>query len=67
MEDKGRICELLLKALQETRNHGDMTELAYDEASETVTIRWLSGGKRVVNVAADSGTAMIRDIMRMVD
>ena len=46
MEDKGRICELLLKALQETRNHGDMTELAYDEASETVTIRWLSGGKK---------------------
>lgn len=67
MEDKGRICELLLKALQETRNHGDMTELAYDEASETVTIRWLSGGKRVVNASMDSGTAMIRDIMRAID
>ncbi len=66
MEDKGRICELLLKALQETRNNGDMTELTYDEAHETVTICWLSR-KRVVNVSMDSGMAMIRDIIRAID
>ena len=35
----------------------------FEEESETVTVTFLSGGKRVVNVAIDSGTAMIRDIM----
>lgn len=66
-EDKSKICELLLAALQATRSHSDMTELCYDPSTETVRIRWASGGTRTVNVAADSGTAMIKDIMRSIE
>ena len=67
MEDKQKICDLLLATLRETRSHGDMAALTYDKTAETVTISWAPGGQRVVNVACDSGTAMIRDIMRNVE
>lgn len=62
-ENKQKICDLLLITLQATSNAADVLSLIYDEESETVTVTFLSGGKRVVNVAMDSGTAMIRDIM----
>ena len=62
-ENKQKICDLLLITLQETSNAADVISLIHDEESETVTVTFLSGGKRVVNVAMDSGTAMIRDIM----
>ena len=63
MEDKQKICDLLLVTLQATGNAADVTSLIHNKESETVTVTFLSGGKRVVNVAMDSGTAMIRDIM----
>lgn len=63
MEDKQKICDLLLVTLQATSNAADVTSLIHNKESETVTVTFLSGGKRVVNIAADSGTAMIRDIM----
>lgn len=62
-ENKQKICDLLLITLQVTSNAADVISLIHDEESETVTVTFLSGGKRVVNVAMDSGTAMIRDIM----
>ena len=62
-ENKQKICDLLLITLQATSNAADVISLTHDEESETVTVTFLSGGKRVVNVAVDSGTAMIRDIM----
>lgn len=62
-ENKQKICDLLLITLQATSNAADVISLTHDEKSETVTVTFLSGGKRVVNVAMDSGTAMIRDIM----
>ena len=62
-ENKQKICDLLLITLQATSNAADVIRLIHDEESETVTVTFLSGGKRVVNVAMDSGTAMIRDIM----
>ena len=62
-ENKQKICDLLLITLQATSNAADVIILIHDEESETVTVTFLSGGKRVVNVAMDSGTAMIRDIM----
>lgn len=62
-ENKQKICDLLLITLQATSNAADVINLIHDEESETVTVTFLSGGKRVVNVAMDSGTAMIRDIM----
>ncbi|MGP1365916.1 MAG: hypothetical protein ACTTKW_01155 [Schwartzia sp. (in: firmicutes)] len=64
MEDKQKICDLLLKTLQATDNAHDLVALTYDVKAESVTAKFESGGKRVINVAMDSGTAMIRDIMR---
>ncbi len=66
MENKQKICDLLLKAVQATSNAWDCEALNYEElpnGDEQVTIIWESGGKKVVNVSMDSGTAMIRDIM----
>lgn len=63
MEDKQRICDLLLVTLQATRGAQDVVSMVYDSEAELVVITFLSGGKRVINVAMDSGTAMIRDIM----
>lgn len=68
-EDKQEICDLLCKALQATRGHYDLLQLAYEKAengSETVSIIW-EGGFQTVNVSMDSGTAMIRDIMKNID
>ena len=63
-ENKHKIIALLLKTLQATRNAEDLISLEYDEESEVVTALFRSGGKRRISVAMDSGTAMIRDIMR---
>lgn len=63
-ENKHEIIALLLKTLQATRNAEDLVSLEYDEESEVVTALFRSGGKRRISVAMDSGTAMIRDIMR---
>lgn len=66
-ENKQKICDLLAETLRATRNQHDLLSLIYNDESETVEIVWASGGKRRVNVAMDSGTAMIRDIMRAID
>ena len=64
MEDKQNICNLLLITLQATRDAHDVVSIVYDNGSEIVTVTFESGGYRKVNVAMDSGTAMIRDIMK---
>lgn len=61
-EDKGEICSLLCKALQKTRGASDLLSLEFDSESEIVTATF-AGGNRKINVACDSGTAMIRDII----
>ena len=63
MENKQKICNLLLKTLQATDNARDLVSLTYSADEEVVTALFESGGKRVINVNMDSGTAMIRDIM----
>lgn len=63
-ENKQLICDMLCKTLQYTRSASDVIEICYDEERETATVIFESGGKRVINVAMDSGTAMIRDIMK---
>ena len=64
VESKQEICSLLLVTLQATYNASDLVSLQYNAVKETVTATFASGGKRVINVAMDSGTAMIRDIMK---
>lgn len=62
MESKQQILDLLLPALQATRNLYDLISLDYDDKKEMV-IASFTGGKKLVNVAGDSGIAMIRDVI----
>lgn len=63
MEDKQLICDLLLPTLQATRNLHDLESLTYDAQKEVVYARFMSGYTKTANVAMDSGTSMIRDIV----
>ena len=55
-----------MPALQATRNLHDLQELEYSEERELVYAKFESGYQKVVNVAMDSGTAMIRDIVKQI-
>ena len=63
LEDKQAICDQLCKALQLTNGFSHIALITYDEKSERCRIHF-AHGFRDVNVAMDSGEAMIRDIMR---
>lgn len=66
-ENKRKICELLLPAVQATRGGADVTALEYFEegnGDEVVYIRFKSGFSYRACVTADSGLSMIRDIMK---
>ena len=71
MEDKAAITKALLPVLQMTRNHADLVSLVYsrdrDGGMEIVTATWEGGTTMSCNVSCDSGTALIRDVMRMLD
>ena len=66
MEDKQKILDLLLPALQATRNLSDLVELEYREDRELVCAKFASGSQKIVNVAMDSGTALIRDVIEQI-
>lgn len=65
-EDKQLICDKLLDVFGLTRNLHDVIELKYDREKETVTAYFESGCSKTVNVAADSGTAMVTDIIHQI-
>ena len=68
-ENKQLICDLLLPALQATRNLYDLVKLEFayrGEDYETVTATFANGSTKIANVSMDSGTAMILDIVRQV-
>lgn len=62
-EDKQNILNLMLPALRETRALSDLITLEYDEETEIVKATFISGFSKNVNVAMDSGIAMIRDVL----
>lgn len=64
MEDKQAICNALLAALQLTRRYEDIQHIAYDAATETVTVTYNEISHRYINVECDSGIAMIQDILK---
>ena len=66
MENKQRFLDLLLPALQETRNLHDLVELEYRADCELVYAKFASGNYKIVNVAMDSGTAMICDVVHQI-
>ena len=62
-EDKQAICDALCKALQLTRSGSDISKIEYHAEGEYVTVYYTSGHINI-NVAFDSGIAMIRDILK---
>lgn len=66
MENKKKICDMLLPVLQETRNLHDLVDLEYDDTSEIVFATFASGAVKRADVAMDSGTSMIRDIIKQI-
>lgn len=67
-EDKQKILDLILPALQATRSLHDLKALTYiNEAGfEGVMAEFSSGGKKYANTAMDSGIAMIRDTLKQI-
>lgn len=65
-EDKQLICDKLLEVLWLTRNLYDVAQLSYDPEREVVEAMFRNGGIKTANVAADSGTSMIRDIISQI-
>lgn len=63
MENKQEILDKLLPALQATRNLYDLTGLKYDAGKEVVYAEFKGGYIKIANVAMDSGTSMIRDVI----
>lgn len=66
MEDKQKICNKLLLTLQQTRCFYDLVSLKYEneDAHELVVATFDNGYQKAANVTADSGTAMIIDIIK---
>ena len=62
-EDKQLILDKLVECLKLTRNLHDLIYLKYFADNETVVAHFPNGNK-TVNVAMDSGTMMIRDVIR---
>ena len=62
-EDKQAICDKLLETLQLTSNLYDLIYLKYLRDEEKVLAIFRNRDK-TVNVAMDSGTSMIRDIIK---
>lgn len=63
-ENKQLICDRLLECLYLTRQFYDLIDLDYIEKKELVVAHFEGGGKKEINVACDSGVAMIKDIIR---
>lgn len=73
-EDKWTVARRLEDLLRATRQYADVTSCAYyaldesrDEdipAGEIVVVKFSSGYRIIVNVEADSGTALIKDVLR---
>lgn len=63
VENKQQICKALIPVLQMTRNLYDLVDLDFDPVTELVTATFSSGHTKRANVAVDSGTSMIRDII----
>ena len=69
MENKQAICDALIPVLQLTRNLEDLTDLEYQidpdvSGIEVVIATFRNGHRKVVDVTMDSGTAMIKDVIK---
>lgn len=66
-EDKQQICDLFLKVLQATDYFSDLKDLVYapgEYGQEYVVATFEGGAHKVANVTADSGVAVLKDILK---
>lgn len=68
-ENKSEIIRALIPVLQLTRNLEDLTDLEYQidpdvSGIEVVIATFRNGHRKVVDVTMDSGTAMIKDVIK---
>ena len=67
MEDKQKICDLLVPVLQENKRFfRNWKSLKYNKDNETVVATFWYGAVKTANVHMDSGTSMIRDIIKQI-
>ena len=69
-ENKPAIVEALASVIKMTRAGSDVQNIIYevdDEKEEVVTIQYNNGYERRFFVTADSGAALIRDIMKRIN
>lgn len=64
MEDKKEIVMLLKHLLQATRAGADIEQMELGDDSETVRITYKDQCVAYVNIACDSGIAMIMDVAK---
>lgn len=67
MEDKKDIVACLEVLLTLTRAGSDIDKLVLSEDQTTVTIQYMNGCKKDVCVEADSGIALIRDVIKVIN
>lgn len=58
MEDKQKICDLLLPLLKATRAFSNLDDLEYIQDQDCVLLTFANGNVCRVNAAMDSGIAM---------
>lgn len=63
-EDKEEITNRLFDALRMTREFMKLESLTYRKDQEKVIARFEDGSKKKINVAADSGIALISDVIK---
>ena len=63
-EDKEAITERLFDALRMTRAFMELDSLTYLKDQEKVMARFEDGHEKAVNVASDSGIALISDVIK---
>lgn len=64
MENKNDIVKRLKLLLMATRAGSGIENLVLNEAQDTVTIMFKTGSSRKVNIAGDSGIAIIKDVVK---
>ena len=74
IDDKAALCTGLTWLLQMTRAGEDLTDITYEKVTEKegftceeyAVITWASGHKQSVSITADSGKAIIEEVLRWV-
>lgn len=65
-ESKATICHAFAEALQTTVNGQDVVDIEYHmlaDGTEVAFVVFKNGAKKGINITADSGTAIMRDIL----